>query len=819
MQETAVTAANIVALASGFRSIIRGAEGRPATWSPERLGSLRAVVYRDDGLWHPDALTRSRVLLQQVISSFDPVLTPLTAPKDVAYTRSVVARYWGVSTFPTDPALDNPFLERGIDQESDDEVSLTEASPDTTPERDDEAQGVATVARRAQNWARRIAKFPAALAVAAAGSQLDPVELDLEYWSTRGASVGIPRWSTAPDQVERWPPGLMPGEEGHWLLERLGAFFDEEDPRLVSALDNPNARRRQLTQVLRRRATELHDEYLGEYFETQPHFFHLRHSMARQWFETDLEDLGGVAERYVAFRELEESSQRQAMLRSQAAIAQLMFFTVLHEWNPAAVDEILDRRSSARLLFLGGDELAHPLERLIQRIEDDRRRKLQKGVAPKLTRKALPVDPVFVSEAGPKARELFRASQDVRESTTRETVQRYIDLRRHVQESEAWGRLSIHDKRTVLLADHAVHLDAVKLQLPAVMGILDQFLETSSRARSEYAAFIERDVAMLAGKSNTRRGLEDSVAAARRGVEQIESASFRADSQYSPSQFNERAAMETTHQMSLALAGATVKVLEDLMEAPADEQATFSTALLLNRIRSAVRWSRATLSALDQLERAGYLGSTRYDDGFLAVAGWRVASKVIRHRILCASFALVEAFDLRDQLAFPRVLDLEVAYVEMITEPAVVEGNIPTIVQGALLHSFLTHGELPFPGRIAPAAKRSDYLTMDVDSAAFRHPRVQWGVGRRMRATIANSEADYDYGVVGRVPLSSRTARTLNALSGGGYSEWRRFVEVRQIQRDQPERNYAYCYSCGYAGPTDPQRRHSCPRCGDIVAV
>jgi len=90
---------------------------------------------------------------------------------------------------------------------------------------------------------------------------------------------------------------------------------------------------------------------------------------------------------------------------------------------------------------------------------------------------------------------------------------------------------------------------------------------------------------------------------------------------------------------------------------------------------------------------------------------------------------------------------------------------------------------------------------------------------RRQRATLFNAEQNYDYGVVGRIPTGSRMWSTLDTLSDHDYSRWRQYTETLQIQRQHPERSYAFCFSCRYAGPTDPSDRHRCPRCKDIVAA
>jgi len=680
---------HVVALADGFRAVIRGAEGRPKSWEPDRLGALAAVVYQDDGGWRPDALARTRILLRRIVGSYLPAVSLTSSRALPAHVRLRVAQYWGVSGYPVVPTLGNPVVEWGI---ADDEH---EPPPGAVQEAPVEAgTAVASQVRQVRRWAVSVAAHPESLAIADGETGLPHAVLDKEYWAPRAEAVGFPRWNTAPDQVENWPPGGMPGEEAHWMLERLSAHFDIDDPRLVGLSEDPNARRRQLTQVLRRRAVDMHEAYLGVHAETENHFSHLGHAMARKWFDADLQDLGGVMFREAA----PESETRRTMLRSQAAIAQLMFYSVVHDWDQTAIDQILERRSSARLLFLGVDELGDPLERLHQRVLHSQRRLYLRGTVPKddeadSGRKKQPLLPPFVTRATPEVQQLFRAALAVRAKTDRQSVRDYIELRTRFDDKDEWDRLGIDDKRTVLFADQAVHLDAVKLELPAVMVILDHFLVESSKARAEYGSYLARDEAMLRGKSNTRRGLEESVAAALRGARQIDGVKQRAGSLYATTLFSERAALETEQQMNLAMSGVAVKVLEALMEAPAHEQDEMSERLILNRIAAAMRWSAATLASLTQLEENGWLGETRYSDGFLAEASWRGPSKMIRHRILIAAYALKSAFGLHDHAPQLSVLDLDVAYVRMVTEPKT--SAVTQVVQGMLLHSFVTAGAIP----------------------------------------------------------------------------------------------------------------------------
>lgn len=797
-QSAAPAPRNIVALATGFRHVIRGSKGMSTKWSAAELGSLATVVLDDAGVWRPDGLTAARIVLRNVVRAYADAEHDPRSRRDVTHTANVIARSWGVDTFPTDTVLGNPLLDRG---------DLTaQADEDAADDTDGEhaATGDADYARRSR-WQKAVTRHPQALAAAASALALTWAQLD-EEWAAK-STVSHPRWNTSARQVTRWPPDPMPGGEGGWLLARLGERLDD-DPRLVAPGEDERARRAQLTQVLRRLAVNRHAAYLGTRLDTQSHYFHLRHAMARTWFINDLRDLGGADEFSGAADE--GSVARETMLRSQASIARMEFYAVLHEWDAAAAAEVMSRRSSARRVFLGLENMPDALDQFQERLLKTPVHTPDKLDDQAVKDKADPSLPTFVNRAEPKAREIFSFALAVRTKPTRKIVAEYVTRRRDPE--FAFAKLSKAGKRTVLLADQSVSLDCVNMRDLDLQKVVGTLLEESRAAGVEFGLFDRRDRAILGTKSGTREGLARAIDEGMRGIAGLYGIRAAAAHEYADVRVDERSALETEHQISLALAGAATRVLEDLMRADAAYQDRKSPGIVADEISGALHWSERTGKVLELLDDKGYLFSERYHDGYLASVGWRVPTRIIRHRALCAAYTVAKAYGIESS-TLPTALDLDIAYDRMVSTIEIIDSQVPQVMQGVLLHSFLTAGRLPFPPRVSTALQTFDFITADVDPGRARAQSVHLDGANRILATLANFDRDWDFGAVGHVQVGTRIARALDDRSGGEFSHWRTYIDVLGFLRSGADDRGIACLDCRWVGPRATARGAHCPNC------
>lgn len=791
------TAKNIVALATGFRHVIRGSEGMSTSWTAAQLGPLNQLVRDDDGVWRPDGLTAARLVLRRVVEAYRTAPPPARSRQDIAHTAKVIARRWGIDGFPSDAVDGNPFIDRG-----DLSAPAKEAAAAPLLEYSDRSR-----------WQAAVAGHPNAIAAAAEPLDLDWATVDAE-WSARKATAH-PRWSFENRRSLSWPPEPdLPGSEGDWLLSRLRDALNN-DPRVVGPGEGDKARKAQLLMVLRRLAVDRHAAYLGARVDTQRHFFHLRHSMARVWFTNDLLDMGGAEEFGVTIED--SSDERQQILRSQASIARMEFYSVIHEWNQKTVDAVLDRRSSARRLFLGLDQLSDAFtqfeERLLSRPlhVTEKRDDAARGEAT-----LDPSLPVFVRAANAKAREIFALALHVRSQPTRAVIREYLTLRR--DEDLRFDAMLPASKRTVLLADQSVSLDCVNIRDAALQKLLGELLKQSRVAGLEYAAFNRRDRAVLATKEGTREGLARTIDEGIRGVTEVYRTRRMLDDEFSDVRVDERSSLETEHQMSLALAGGAVRVLEAFMSSDARTQIEKRPEIVSREIAGALHWSARTVKILEILETKEYLAKERYEMGYLSSLNWRVTTRVMRHRALCAAFAVSTAFLLRAK-ALPTVLDLDVAYEQMITTTQITRGNVASVLQGVLFHSFLTGGMLPFPPRIAPALQDFDFLTADIDHRRTRRHSVHLDGRNRMVATLRIFDEDWNYGVVGKVTPGTKIADLLDQRSHGEFSRWRSYIEILGLIQSGAEDTDITCQNCNWAGPTSKVRGAHCPICDSTMIV
>lgn len=797
------TAKNIVALATGFRHVIRGAEGMSKSWERAQLGPLIHLLRDDEGAWRPDGLTAARLVLRKVVAAYRTAPPRVRSRQDIAHTANVIARLWGVDEYPTDLLPGNPLIDRG-------DLSA--------PVSDHDAPPVPLTNPRLEysdrsRWQAAVASHPDALAAAAQPLDLEWATVEVE-WSDLD-TVAHPRWRVDDRTSLHWPPEVgMPGSEGHWLLSRLREVL-EDDPRVVGSEEDDKARNAQLLTVLRRLAVDRHAAYLGARVDTQRHFFHLRHSMARIWFTNDLLDLGGAEEFGVGIESVSEN--RKQILRSQASIARMEFYAAIHEWDQKAVDVVLDRRSSARRVFLGLDQLSDALtqfeERLLSRPlhvtkkRDDAVRE-EKNLDPTL--------PPFVRRSNSRAREIFTMALHVRSRPTRAVIREYVEIR--TRKDLKFDAMHESSKRTVLLADQSVSLDCVNIRDAELQRLVGGLLKESSVAGLEYAAFDRRDKAVLATKEGTRKGLARTIDQGIRGVAEVYRTRTMLDDDFSDIRVDERSSLETEHQMSLALAGGAVRVVEALMSSDAETQERKRPEVISQEIAASLHWSARSVKVLDILESKDYLATERYEAGYLSSLNWRVTTRVMRHRALCAAFTVAAAFRLRST-SLPTVLDLDVAYEQMITTPQIAAGQVASVMQGVLLHSFITAGMLPFPPNIAPALQGFDFLTADIDHNRRRRHAVHLDGRNRMVATLKLFDEDWNYGVVGKVVPTTTIGGLLNERSHGEFSRWRSYIEILGLLQSGANDSDITCQNCNWAGPVSKVRGAYCPICDSTMIV
>ncbi|WP_442574834.1 hypothetical protein ACSBPH_13495 [Microbacterium sp. F51-2R] len=797
---TSPTAQNIVALATGFRHAIRGARGTSESWAPDRLGALNHVVRDADGAWRPDGLTATRILLRRIVSAYETADADGRPRRDVQLTARAIRRRWGLFGYPSDEPTHNALLERGDLSASFhvDEVVDIDIDDGATLSYSDRSR-----------WQQAVAKHPDALAVAAEGINLEWARIDDD--EARLDSDNLPRWDTAKRTIPSWPPGgALPGTEGGWLIRALGAQLGH-DERIVGPGESDGARNRQLLHVLRRLAVDRHAFYLGLRLDTQRHFFHLRHAMARVWFTDDLLDLGGIEE---FGSDAEVGSTARPLLLSQASIARMEFYAVIHEWDARATDEVLRRRSSAREIFLGLERLPDALQQFEERLKETYFRTAKRGDEQLRDKPDDITIPEFVRRAEPKARELYTLAQQIRLLPTRDIVSEYIS--RRSDPDLLFDKMSTTSQRTVLLADQAVSLDCVNIRDQGLQATIAAFLRESSVAGIEYAQFDSRDRAVLGTKEGTRAGLMRAIAEGARGIEELSHVRRKANEEFSNVRVNERAALETEQQMSLALAGATVRVLEDLMKSDPRVQKSKSHDVVAGEVSAALLWSQRTVMALNSLDEKGYLASERYHDGYLASVAWRAPTSIIRHRALCTAYLVAAAYGIEsDQL--PTLLDLDIAYDRMVSTVEINDGHVPQVMQGVLLHSFLTAGRLPFAAQYATVLQSFDFVTMFAETEDTRAHYVYLDGRKRMLATLTNFERQWDYGAIGGVAAGSPIARALDKRSHHEFSHWRTYVELLGMFRTGSLDRDLLCLQCKWTGPVGKVRGSYCPRCDSTM--
>lgn len=730
----------LLELARGFRAVITGVER--ASWTPGRLGSAGQLLWNDDGSWRPDHLARVRLVLRSALRRYRAEGTTWSLHDGVTTDRlaDAIGRYWGVDCYP---------------HSAPQSVAFARELPADAPQPTQNAAG-----RRLREWAVRVAD----------AAPLPELISELDLWDPPPREIHVPADPTVRDgrpplwslrHSASWPPSDGAGTEREWLIEVVAELLDDDD-RLV-ATASLTSREHQLLQILRRRVFDLHAAYLDGGFgiETNLQFLHLRHNVARLWFVEDLVDLRGIE----AVADAETTASHNAK-RSQAAISALMFYQAVHEWDQRAMDAIMANRFGVHTAY--SDD---PIERFSRRvIESAAKRRHPLGSGVKETH--LP-DYVRLTRC-PEARRIFDFAMKMRQAPGAGTLAEYIRLRQVLD----WDALDPRGKRTVLLADHSAHLDAVNQKNAGALGEIDQLMKQSLDARVEYEAFIQRDHAMAVGKSGTLRALENSLGQAAAGVAKV------ARLARSHETFDVRAQLETEQQLDLAIAGSTVKLGEHMMTEPSGR---IDAAGASRHAAASLRWSAATLSLLEELERAGMLGAKRYEDGYLSQGAWHVQTHIIRLRCLCAAYTLSQAHGVRGARTLTTIEAIEAEYVQLVTLQEITAAQVPQILQLALWQSFLT-GRLPLPARsLSTQLRRSDYITDDVvGDPSGGIPHVHVDDRRRRLITLWLLDRSWDAGAVEKVARENPAWALLQKRSGGEFGRWRAWLaDRREKLRDE----------------------------------
>ncbi|TQJ32621.1 hypothetical protein [Microbacterium sp. SLBN-146] len=614
------------------------------------------------------------------------------------------------------------------------------------------AQHTGADGRRVLRWADALAADESVLAI-------------LGTWLSSAEADGVGSAVTAPDPtwpLERpkdWPPTAT-GERARLVESALRSLGTH--PLLPSG-------ERGMLEVLRRRVAELHMTYLSDDPRANTRFFHLRHRIIRTWFHQDLLDLHGAPVPVAA--ESEPTGSAGIVARSEAAISAMLFHDTVLNWNQEAIAEIIEDRYAWRIALGGYD----PLEQLVRR----RHHRLAAKSPTLLTApRSVLDDPAYLDGVSVAGRAVFVAAREFRRSKSQSDLSRFLTLRG----SHDWRGSNPHEQRVLLLADQIVHLASIGVASKANLEVLDGFLEQSAAIRPEYGAYVFRDRALDAGKKGD---LDDALQHAASGMKVLEES--RSTGLFSVN----RAQAETEHQLALAIAGSLARILEKtIVEHPGVASRPGSTARIAHWARAADAWSTHTLDVLQLMESEGWLQDETF--AHLADRRWRAQTRIIRHRVLCAIFTLAaiegvagSGAQFRSELRLDEESLLD-AYRDMARVQEI-SGTQPLLVtQLALWHAFLMSNEIPFEAdEMSVRLRRYDYLT----SADASTSTIDFDLERRMLAVGRLIDADWDSGVLERIPAQSAAWIALDLCSHGTYSAWRRSTRAlrRAAREDAPD--------------------------------
>lgn len=406
---------------------------------------------------------------------------------------------------------------------------------------------------------------------------------------------------------------------------------------------------------------------------------------------------------------------------------------------------------------------------------------LPRGTAPAEFKAHQPQDgPAYVQAARSRAaRSIFQQSLDIRQGAGPTDIATYVNNRQEIGKN--WSSLDVHSKRTVLLADHGVHLYAAGKVGPALMNELDELLAKSAEARREYAAFLRRDRSIDVGKSNTLQGLQASLlfleeARVELAHAALDDGAVRHDVQV---------ALETRHQLDLATAGATVKVLEKLMSSSALQAPRLVNNAMARRVRAPVRWADSAFEALSSLDRMGALVESRYQQGYLADASWHVQTRVIRLRCLCAEFTMTRALGLPKDNGSPTPEDIDTAYRDLMVTPQLRPGHVPLALQLAMWVAFIRGNSLPHLGAQMSVAMRDIAEIGQFDGRGNARVAIEDAAYQKLSTMIAGH--GYNFGAMEIVDQGSPVGLLLDGHSAGAFGRWSTWVRGTRPAVERPE--------------------------------
>ncbi|WP_137772017.1 MULTISPECIES: hypothetical protein [unclassified Microbacterium] len=718
-REPVVVVGNLIELARGYRRMVRG-EG---TWTIEELGPLKAVVRDDRNQWRPDYLYRAR---QALVRCFEAAAD--TAPEPGAESEQdkrkaaskAVRAYWGVDAYP---------LERTEALGVSDDASPTQSA----------------LRQRLSDREHKVCVAAIAGGFRVQGDDDDPAPPSALLKPSDRTSPSAPLWDL--NEPAAWPPVQS---EREWLTREVTAYLGEE---LIPGT-GPVAQEQAL-QLLRRRAEELHRAYLdvtpkaseARRIGTTARVQHLTYRVASEWFADDILDLRSGLAYAPAVLRTDVARELVAIQRSQAALAALFFYSVVLQWQEAAMSRILRERMSV----WGAYPRAAPA--LLKK----------EGASFK---EHQPQDgPPFVQAARSReARSLFQQSLDIRQGAGVTDIDTYS--RNRAKLDDVLSSLDLHSRRTILLADHGVHLYAAGKVGPSLSSVLDAQLQESSKARVEYAVFLMRDRSIEIGKSNTLSALQASLVFLDEARHELRHAVL--DDGTSRREY--QVELETRHQLDLATAGSTVKVLEQIMSNSRLQKPGSVNQAIVRRVRAPMQWADAALGALSELDKMGALVESRYRDGYLADASWHVQTRVIRLRCMCAEFTMQRALGLPAHDNSPTPEGIDIAYRDLVTTKQLTENNLPLVLQLTQWVAFLRGNSLPDVGAsIAIALRKVEELSQFSPAGNARVAIDDVGYQKLSRRI---KDASYDFGGLDRIDRASPVGTLFEAHSGGYFGRW-----------------------------------------------
>lgn len=719
-----IGAQHVVELGHAFRQTVLGAA---TTWPLRALGPLAELIVMP-GATEPraDALPRVREALGSLTTVFATVATPVNANAHPTEIAEQVAAYWAVHRYPA--RLGNTDERRvkgwiaGI------------VAPDASVL--DEAGAI--VARQQASDCREAEEVRAGgRAPVFDRAAVSPTSMPIAFWDIR--------------EADNWPAGA----EGDNLVDQVIAGLGDLPHALVA--ESPLPPRTHYRQILRRRARELHTEYLRGVARTPDVHIHFRHLVARPWFKEDLLEL----DRAAIEAEQRDPSRTNRLARAQAAVCALLTHEAVRRWNQDAYDRIVADRVSAR-------RAVDPIVRFV-------RSTLAKELAAVPTTLTMPKPQLsYVALGSLPVQDLFALARTIQETPRGEPLSRYLQTRRALEPATLATQV---DRRIVLFADLAVDL-AVTKQSDAVRAEVARFVSESGRARREYAPLRKRTASLVASSDENR---PRAITLVQSGLNELRA--LRQDDDVS---IDALAFLEAEHQLFLRQAGNVVQVAEDLLAARKQDQDV--SAVVVPTVRSMLYWAEEAHVALSELDALGALGPERYASGYLADATWLHQTPIIRHRALCAAATLAivypgvwRAAGIDERVAELRDGDvLNESYLALLSLPAPNQTQQLNTLQSSIWHSLLRGDLVPYRlERLNKVYLEWDEMTSPGDDHPSEPYRLRiFGASDRELAFARLLGHKWDAGAPEKIPRGSFAWTQLDTFTQGRFAAWRTHVAI-----------------------------------------